>query len=66
MASVKRDVGPEDLIELADKTGVAISSVKDGYVMVFTKKHIEGILQQLVSSGQEKCIVLVRQPKFEN
>jgi hypothetical protein len=55
--------GVEGLLTLADKTGVAVSSVKDGHVLVFTKKHLEGILEAITASGQDKCVVFVKDGK---
>lgn len=52
--------GIEGLLTLADKTGVAVIPVKDGHMMVFTKKHIEGMLEAMVESNQDKCIVFVK------
>lgn len=57
--SVKEDSGI-NAIELADKTGVAVVKVKDGHVLVFTKGHIEGMLAEMTKSGQEKCLVFVK------
>jgi len=53
-------------MELADKTGVACSTVKDGHVLVFTKSHLEQLLQKVVESGQDKCIVFVKRSEFKN
>lgn len=52
--------GVEGLMELADKSGVAVSKVKDGHVFVFTKRHIEGLLEKINESGQDKCVVFVK------
>ena len=60
--STKAEDGAEFLMELADKTGVAVSSVKDGHVLVFTKRHLEGILEAINASGQDKCVVFVKSP----
>jgi len=57
--SVKEDSGL-GAVEIADKTGVAVVKVKDGHVLVFTKGHIEGILAEMVKSGQEKVMVFVK------
>lgn len=55
--------GVEGLLTLADKTGVAVTSVKDGHVLVFTKKHLEGILEVMAKSDQDKCVVFVKDGK---
>jgi hypothetical protein len=57
--SVKEDSGI-NAVELADKTGVAVVKVKDGHVLVFTKAHIQGMLDEMEKSGQEKCLVFVK------
>jgi hypothetical protein len=64
--SVKKDFGPEDLVELADKSGVAIAQVKDGYFMIFTRKHLEGMLEEIAKRGSDKCCVFVKHRTFEN
>jgi hypothetical protein len=66
MESVKKDFGPEDLIELADRTGVAVATVRDGYFLVFTKRHLEQLLAKVNESGLDKCCVFVRYQTFEN
>jgi hypothetical protein len=58
--------GADFLMELADKTGVACSTVKDGHVLIFTKKHLEGLLEKINESGQDKCVVFVQRPDFKN
>lgn len=66
MATKSEAEGAEFLLELAEKTGVACSTVKDGHVLIFTKKHLEGLLATINESGQDKCIVLVKRPDFKN
>lgn len=56
--------GPEYLVELATRQGVACATVKDGHVLVFTKKHLELVLAQLTEKGQDKCIIFVQRPEF--
>ncbi len=63
--STKAD-GADFLMELADKIGVACSTVKDGHVLIFTKSHLEGLLKAVTDSGQEKCVVFVKRPDFGN
>lgn len=53
----------EYMVELADKTGVAVSSVSDGYVLIFTKSHIEGMLKTLNDNGSDRCVVFVKNPE---
>ena len=64
--STKADDGLDFMLELADKTGVAVTSVSDGHVLIFTKKHLEGILKAITDSGQDKCVVFVKKPEFKN
>lgn len=64
--STKSSDGIEYLLELADKTGVACSSVKDGHILIFTKSHLEQLLQKVVESGQNNCVVFVKRPDFKN
>lgn len=65
--TVKTDDPLDFFIELADRTGVAVTAVKDGHVMIFTKKHLEGLLKAVNDGGREKCVVFVKhaagQPK---
>jgi hypothetical protein len=63
--TTKTDNGAEFLVELADKTGVAVTSVKDGYVLVFTKRHLEGMLTTMAAAQQDKCVVFVKQNKIK-
>lgn len=61
--SVKTDNGVEFLLEQAKATGVACSTVKDGHVLVFTRKHLQHILSSM--NDQNEVIVFVKRPDFE-
>ena len=63
--STKAD-GADFLLELAEKTGIACSTVKDGHVLIFTKNHLEGLLKAINDSGQDKCVVFVKRPDFQH
>lgn len=63
---VKTEAGPDYLLEVADKQGVSVSSVKDGHVFVFTKSHLEGMLRSIEAKGGDRCIVFVKQQDFTN
>jgi hypothetical protein len=66
MASVKSDIGPEDIIQIADDKGVSVTSVSDGTVFVFTRKHLEGMLDACKERNEDKCVVFVRHRVFQN
>lgn len=61
-----KELGPEDLLEIADKDGVAVSSVSDGFILVFTKRQLEMTLKAITDKGQEKCVIFVKNRKFDN
>ncbi len=64
--AVKEDLGPSHIVDLADKQGVAVVTVKDGYVLVFTRWHLEQTLKAMDERKTDKCIVMIQQRKFEN
>jgi hypothetical protein len=63
---VKKDLGPEDLVDMADKEGVAVATVDDGYVLIFTKGHLERTLALLNEKHQERCMIFVKHRQFNN
>ncbi len=64
--NVKKDFGPEDLVNMADRDGVAIAHVKDGYVLVFTKAQLEMLLTKITESGKDKGMIFVKHREFKN
>ena len=64
--SVKQDVGVEQLIAAAEADGVAVSTVKDGHVLVFMKQHLEKFLEKINESGQDRMVVFVQRREFKN
>ena len=64
--SVKKDIGIEDLFDMADREGVAVATVKDGYMLVFTRGHIERMLDMINKKGQDRCAVFVQHRQFKN
>jgi hypothetical protein len=62
--SVKEDVGPKHLLEAADADGIACATVKDGHVLVLTRKHLEDLLATMKEAKQDKCILFVKRPDF--
>ncbi len=51
---------------LAETQGVAVSSVKDGHVLMFKTSWLKQLLEGLEKSGQEKCLILIKQPEFKD
>jgi hypothetical protein len=64
--SIKKDFGPEDLINMADRDGVAIANVKDGYVLIFTRKQLELLLSKMGEQGKDKGMIFVKHREFKN
>lgn len=60
------DEAADRLLEAAEKQGVGIGKVKDGYMMIFTKAHLVGLLGKIEASGQDKAIVFVKDHKTIN
>ena len=54
------------LMKTAETQGVAVTSVTDGHVMVFTKAHLEMFLKQVNDSGKDRLVVFIKQPTFNN
>lgn len=53
-------------MELADKTGVAVAKVTDGHVLIFTRAHIQGLLDACDKSGENKVVVFVQDYRTRN
>jgi hypothetical protein len=66
MADDRLDEAASKLLAEAEKHGIAITPVKQGFLMVFTKAHILGILGKIEASGADKAIVLVQDRKTVN
>lgn len=64
--SIKTEDCGRFLVELAEKHGVACSTVKDGHVLIFTKAHLQMLMEKIESSGHDKCIVFVKRPSISN
>ena len=60
--SIKQDVGVDHLIDLAERDGVAVTSVTDRHVLVFMKSHLVKMLAQLDEKGSDRCVVFVKRP----
>lgn len=54
------DKAADRLLKEADKTGVAVTKVNDGHILVFTKEHLIAILAKVEASGQDKVLVFVK------
>ena len=50
----------ELLLELAKINGVAVTSVSDGHVLIFTKASLVNFLNECDSSGSDKLVVFVK------
>jgi hypothetical protein len=61
---MSNDNKPKDnvelLLELAKLNGVAVTSVSDGHVLVFTKASLENFLKECNDAGQEQVVVFVK------
>ena len=47
-----------------DKLGVAATSVADGHIFGFSRKHLQAMLDK--NPTNEKFLVFVQHPKFKN
>ncbi len=61
---MSKDSGIDYFLELVEKTGVAISSVSDGYVLMFKREHLKQLIEKYPDN--EHLIIMVKQPQFKN
>lgn len=50
----------ELLLEMAKINGVAVTSVSDGHVLIFTKASLEKFLKECSENGSEQLAVFVK------
>ena len=50
----------EFMIEIMKRDGVAVSSVKDGFVLMFRRNKLQEILDQ--NKGKEELVIFVQTP----
>lgn len=50
--------------ELVERNGVAVSTVKDGTVLMFKRKMLQALLDQ--HPNDEKLIIFVKKPEFKD
>lgn len=55
-----KDDEAEYILELTKRQGVSVTTVKDGWVCVFTQAHLELLLQQSKDSGAGQVAVFVQ------
>lgn len=58
--AVKTDSGIDYLLELADRDGIAVTSVTDGHVFVLTRKHVQGILKMMDDKVTDRAVIFVK------
>jgi hypothetical protein len=58
------DDGADFILKLVDANGVAVSSVKDGHILVFKKSYLKDILDK--NPDSDKLIIFVKKPEFKN
>lgn len=66
MSNVKVESGAEFLLELAEREGVACSSVKDGHVLIFMKAKLQAMLAEIEAKQADRAIVFVKRPDPAN
>jgi hypothetical protein len=49
--------------DVADKEGVAVSHVKDGYLLMFKKEHMQRLLNE---NDSDKLLIFIKYQKFDN
>jgi len=64
--SVKEDYSTEHMLQQAEDDGIAVTSVTDRHMFIFTKRHVEGLLKTMADSGNDKCMVFVKRPVAGN
>jgi len=52
------------ILEMLDKKGIAISSVKDGHVIMMKRSFLEELLAR--DETQEQFLIFLKKPGFEN
>jgi hypothetical protein len=56
--------GADFLLKTLELQGIAISSVSDGHVIVFSRKFIQGMLDK--DMDQDRFIIFLKRPDFKN
>lgn len=54
----------EYLAELAEQQGVAVSSVKDGYILLFKRERMQELIDQY--PDKPMLLIFVQKPTFQN
>lgn len=54
----------EHFLEVADKEGVAVATVSDGFVLMFKREHLQKLLD--AAPNEKKVMIFVKQPQFKN
>lgn len=62
--STKSEDCADFLNELAERNGVACSTVSDGHVLVFTEKALESLLERARENG--KVVVFVKRNDMQS
>jgi hypothetical protein len=52
------------LLEIVERQGVAVSSVKDGHILIFKRDHLRKLLD--AAPDQDTFIIFVKRPTFGN
>ena len=60
----EKDDGIDFFSTLIEKQGIAVSSVSDGHIFGFTRKHLQAMLDQF--PDKETFVVFVKKPEFKN
>jgi hypothetical protein len=64
--SIKEDIGPKQLIDEADTNGIAVTSVSDGHVFVFSRDFINEMLRKINNTRIDRFVLFVKNPKVED
>jgi hypothetical protein len=64
MSDDQKDAGIDLLLKEVETKGVAISSVKDGHLIIFDRKWMQAKLDE--HPDQKRFIIFLQQPQFNN
>jgi hypothetical protein len=62
--SDENDDAVQFLLKTLETQGAAVSTVKDGHIVLFTRKMLQEMMDK--NPDQEKFIIFLKQPGFEN
>jgi hypothetical protein len=60
MSDKRLDTAAQALVAAADKHGIALEPVKDGYVLIVTRARMQEVLQKMDEEKSDKAILYIK------